>query len=142
MQKKPEKSQIDEMKGVIEEHEQLKAQYEELKAKNTKLNDELTKAKKDIEMFEPYREFVSEAVPKVWTIELTSKYVIDNLRKLELRIYGGQRAVLDKEQEDLTKPRAYRMNKLVEKMIAYVCMDNSSMNIFIRKMIREPGEDV
>lgn len=135
-------SKIDQMEGVIEEHRQLQEQLKELEAKSKLLNDELKKATKDLEMFEPYREFVTEAVPKTWTIELQNKYAIDNLRKLELRIYGGQRAVLDKEQEDLTKPRAYRMNKLVEKMIAYVCMNSSSMNIFIRKMIREPGEDV
>jgi hypothetical protein len=142
MKKAPEKSKIDEMQGVIEEHRQLQAQHQELESKNKKLQDELTKAKKDLEMFEPYRDFVTEIVPKTWTIELSSKYSIANLRKLELRIYGGQRAVLEKEQEELAKPRAYRMNRLAEKMIDYVCKDSSSMNIFIRKMIREPGDDV
>jgi FtsZ-binding cell division protein ZapB len=142
VKKTEQKSKIDEMQGVIEEHRTLQAQYEELKAKNIKLCDELTKAKKDIEMFEPYREFVTEASPKVWAIELTNKYAIDNLRKLERKIYGGQLEVLAKEQEELMKPRTARMNKLVEKMIHYVCLNSSSMNIFIRKMIREPGENV
>lgn len=137
MQAKKTDSKIDQMEGVIEEHRQLQDQVKELETKNKSLNDDLKKAQKDLEMFEPYREFVSEAVPKVWTIELRSKFAIDNLRKLERKIYGGQLEVLSKEQEALTKDRSWRMNHLVEKAIDYICRDSSSMNVFRRIMIRQ-----
>lgn len=136
-----QKSKIDEMQGVIEEHQQMKTQLAEEQIKSRKLEEELKKAKKDLEMFEPYREFVTEVVPKVWTIELTNKYAIDGLRRLERKIYGGQIEVLQKEQEELAKPRSFRINRLAEKIIQYVTKDTTSQNIFIRKMIREPGEE-
>ena len=142
MQKAQTKSKIDEMQGVIEEHQQMKTQLAEEQSKVRKLTDDLKKAQKDLEMFEPYREFVTEDIPKVWTIELTNKYAIDGLRRLERKIYGGQIEVLAKEQDELAKPRAYRINRLAEKIIQYVTMTQTNQNIFIRKMIREPGEEV
>lgn len=137
-----EKSKVDEMQSVIEEHRLVQSQLQEAQASNKKLTDDLKKAQKDIEMFEPYREFVMEVVPKKWDIELENKYAIDGLRKLERKIYGGQLAVLAKEQDELSKPRAWRINRLAEKIIQYVTGSQTNMNIFIRKMIREPGEDV
>lgn len=142
MQKAKTDSKIDQMEGIIEEHRQLQGQLKEEQAKNKELEGDLRKANKDLQMFEPYREFISEEVPKVWTIELRSKFAIDNLRKLERAIYGGQIQVLQKEQDEITKDRAWRMNHLVEKAIAYVCRDNGSINIFRNRMIREPGDAV
>lgn len=141
MNKAKTESKLEQVEGVIEEYKQLQAQVAELQSANKKLNDELKKTQADMKIFEPYREFVTEATPKVWVVELKDKHTIDNIRKLELKIYQGQPSVLKQEQEDLSSIRAFRMNKLVEKMIGYVCRDVTSMNLFIQRMIREPGDN-
>ncbi len=136
-------SKIDQMEGVIEEHRQLQEQLKEVQAKNKELEGDLRKANKDLEMFEPYREFVSEIVPETWVIEISGKATIDNLRKIERSIYAPlTKSESEKTQDESKKSRAVRMNHLVEKMIDYVGNSNTSINMFRKKMIREPGDDV
>ncbi len=136
-------SKIDQMEGVIEEHRQLQEQLKEAQAKNKELEGDLRKANKDLQMFEPYREFVSEIVPETWVIEISGKATIDNLRKIERSIYAPlTKSESEKTQDESKKSRAVRMNHLVEKMIDYVGNSNTSINMFRKKMIREPGDDV